>query len=321
MNLAPIPSENHFSLIPLADRDILAELLADKRSENTRKAYARDLKYFFVEVCGAEPSPQLVTEFLQLERFTAIALVLKYKARLIERKLAEATINRRLAAIKSLVSYSQKIGRCLWSLEEVEGERVQSYRDTSGIDRESFRRILAVPNRDSTKGARDYAILRLLWENALRRNELISANISDFNPGEKTLAILGKGRGSQKETISLSAGAVEAIGAWLALRPELAPDAPLFIALDNANSGHRLTGDGLYKLIRNSAKQAGISKVMSPHRCRHSSITAALDMTGGDVRRVQKLSRHKKVETVLRYDDNRVNAQGQLTDLLGSALD
>ncbi|HEY9691892.1 MAG TPA: tyrosine-type recombinase/integrase [Oculatellaceae cyanobacterium] len=63
------------------------------------------------------------------------------------------------------------------------------------------------------------------------------------------------------------------------------------------------------------AQSAGISKQLSPHRIRHSSVTAALEATGGDVRQVQKLSRHKKLDTLMIYDDNRQNAQGNVTSI------
>ncbi|CAC5339815.1 tyrosine-type recombinase/integrase [Planktothrix agardhii] len=73
-------------------------------------------------------------------------------------------------------------------------------------------------------------------------------------------------------------------------------------------------------MIRKFSQKAGISKPMSPHRVRHSSITAALDATGGDVRRVQKLSRHNDVNILMAYDDNRQNAQGEITNLLDDLL-
>jgi integrase/recombinase XerC len=60
---------------------------------------------------------------------------------------------------------------------------------------------------------------------------------------------------------------------------------------------------------------------MSPHRIRHSAITAALDATNGDVRKVQRFSRHKKLDTLMIYDDNRSNMQGEISDLLGNILD
>jgi integrase/recombinase XerC len=305
------------------DRDILKELLADKRSPNTRRAYEGDLKDFFQIVCRQEPSPQLIREFLNLERFTAIALVLQYKAHLIDKGLAEATINRRLAAIKSLVSFAQKIGKCIWSLEEIQGEKIQSYRDTSGVSQDVYKTILETCDRDSLKGKRDYALLRLLWDNALRRNEISMCDREDFDPTSKTLSILGKGRGTQKESVTLSDRSVEALKDWLASRDDdkkALDDKALFVALDRAHAGHRLTGGGIYNLVSESAKKAGVTKQFSPHRCRHSSITAALDATNGNVREVQKLSRHKKVEVLIFYDDQRINSQGRVTDLLSDLV-
>ncbi len=319
-SLATAPPRPGLFVIP--ERDLLAELLRDKRSPNTRRAYQRDLKDFFAVISdGLEPTPQLVAEFLQLERATAIALVLAFKAQQIEKRLSEATVNRRLAAIKSLVSYAQKVGKCLWSLEEITGERVKAYRDTTGIDKDAYRAVLATCNRSTIKGARDYAILRLFWDNALRRGELASCNIADLNADALELAILGKGRGTQKETVSLSEPTVAALLAWLAVRHDVAPNAPLFTAVDHAHFGHRLTGSALYNVVKEAAEKAGVSKRLSPHRCRHSSITAALDATNGNVREVKKLSRHARTDTLLIYDDNRVNAQQNVTNLLSGLMD
>jgi len=302
------------------DRDILAELLADKRSVNTRLAYAKDLKDFFVTVMAQEPNPTLVAQFLQLDRFSAIALVLKYKALLIEKKLKEATINRRLAAIKSLVDFARKVGKCDWSLEDVKGEKIQGYRDTTGISADAFKRMLAIPDCSTLKGKRDYAILRLLWECCLRRAEVSQCDIKDFDFESSRLWILGKGKGSQKTAISLSAKTVVALQDWLLTRTDVKSDRPLFISLDRASYGHRLSTTSIYKLVDAAALAAGITKKLSPHRIRHSGITAALDATGGDVRRVQKLSRHAKLDTLMIYDDNRLNHQGELTELLSGMI-
>ena len=97
-------------------------------------------------------------------------------------------------------------------------------------------------------------------------------------------------------------------------------DRPLFIALDHNYLGHRLTGTAIYGIVSTIARSAGITKRMSPHRMRHSAITAALDATDGNVRKVQKLSRHKKLDTLMVYDDNRGNMQSQVSDLLGNIL-
>lgn len=298
--------------------DILSMLLQDKRSENTRKAYRRDVELFFIATAGQEASPELINKFFSLSRAEALAVVLKYKADLISRGLAEATINRKLSALKSLATLARKMDRCSWDLSDIQGEKVQSYRDCSGVDEVAIMAMLKTPNRETLKGKRDYAILRLLWENALRRGEVVKCNIADFDQEARTLAIMGKGRGSQKELISISEKATEALQDWLQARGEAGQGEALFIALDNVNSGHRLTGESIHYITRTAGKKAGIKKVLSPHRVRHSSITAALHHTGGDVARVQKLSRHAKVETLMIYNDRRENHQGEVTAILSA---
>lgn len=139
-------------LAAITTTDTLKELLADKCSPNTRRAYAKNLRDFFNTVVGSEPNLKLIAEFLTLDRFSAISLVLKYKSVLVDRGLTEATINRRLAAIKSLVNYARRIGKCDYSLEDVKGEKIQPYRDTTGISTDSFRLLLAVPDRSTLKG-------------------------------------------------------------------------------------------------------------------------------------------------------------------------
>jgi integrase/recombinase XerC len=59
---------------------------------------------------------------------------------------------------------------------------------------------------------------------------------------------------------------------------------------------------------------------MSPHRVRHSSITAALEVSGGNVRKVQRLSRHAKLDTLMIYNDNRQNLQGEISGLLADLV-
>ena len=75
-----------------------------------------------------------------------------------------------------------------------------------------------------------------------------------------------------------------------------------------------------YKIVRRYCQKAGINKRMSPHRVRHSSITTALDKSNGNVRKVQKLSRHKNLNTLMIYDDNRNQDQLKLSNLLEQDL-
>jgi integrase/recombinase XerC len=321
-----LPSNSAVEIVPasvvgtLAERNVMEDLLATKRSENTRKAYNRDLKDFFWAIAQTEPTAELVIEFLQLSKEQALSLVLGYKQQLLSKKLSEATVNRRLAAIKALVAFAYRIGQCGWTLAELKGKKVKTYRDTTGISPVAFKRMLQIPNRRILKGKRDYALLRLLWDNVLRREEVCQVNLEDLDLEGKTLKILGKGKGTQKEAVTLSKPTVEALQDWLLARRELKRSKPLFIALDRASYGHRLTGTGVYKIVSQIAREAGINKPLSPHRIRHSGITAALEATNGDVRKVQKLSRHSDLNTLMIYDDNRKNQQGEVTDLLADLV-
>ena len=302
-HLSPVPPSTDWERV-------LTDWLATKRSPHTQRVYQKDIENFLADL-GTE-----LGKFLTLDRHKAFELVSRYKGELIQKGLKSATINRRLAAIKSLVSFSYNCGHSDFMLESVKGEKLCAYRDTTGIDPEAFKRVLGGIDRTSLKGIRDYALLILLWSNALRRSEVSKANIGDFDPTAKTLRIFGKGRGNNAETVSLGSGTVTAIEAWLEARGETNPDKALFVSVNPGYTDGRLSNQGIYNIVSDRCQSAGITKIMSPHRIRHSSITAALEATGGDVRRVQKLSRHSSLNTLLMYDDNRRNHQKEVSDLL-----
>ena len=316
-NLVPINSRlSHLTPVPTVTdwERVLSDWLATKRSPHTRRVYCKDIDNFLSDI-NLE-----LGKFLTLDRHKAYALVSRYKGDLIQNNLKSATINRRLAAIKSLVAFSYNCGHSEFMLEAVKGEKLSSYRDTSGVDSETFKQVLSAIDRGSLKGIRDHALLILLWSNALRRSEVSKANIGDFDQKSKTLRIFGKGKGNNAETVSLGIGTVMAIESWLEARGEHDPDKSLFCSVNAGYKDGRLSTQGIYNIVKERCQSAGITKTMSPHRVRHSSITAALEATGGDVRRVQKLSRHSSLNTLLIYDDNRKNHQGEVTDLLDSLI-
>ncbi|MBE5232131.1 MAG: site-specific integrase, partial [Microcystis aeruginosa PMC 728.11] len=164
--IVPInPKLSHLSPVsPDLDWDrVLTDWLNTKRSPHTQRVYRRDIENFLADL-NLE-----LGKFLTLDRHGAYAIVSRYKGELIKNNLKSATINRRLAAIKSLVSFAYNCGHCEFMLESVKGEKLCAYRDTTGIDPETFKRVLGGIDRTSLKGIRDYALLILLWSNALRR--------------------------------------------------------------------------------------------------------------------------------------------------------
>lgn len=312
--------ETYFAGVIDSDPDVLEELLRSKNSEGTRRAYRRDITDFFNRMTGQPPQRDSILEFLHLEGHKATLVVTKYRAILNEAGLSPNTINRRLAAIKSLVAYGRKLGVCNYAVD-VDSIPVQSYRDTSGVTEQEFLTVINSCERSTLAGKRDYALLLLLWGNALRRNEISTLDLRHFDGSKGTLSILGKGK-LDRVTIKLPKVTVIAITDWLIARGgDMSSSCPLFTSVDFQNSGHRLTGDGIYKIVKRLFKRAGIEKHMSPHRCRHSAITAILEKTDGNVRKAQKLSRHVKLNTLQIYDDNRNRDQLEMSELLMDGLD
>ena len=70
---------------------------------------------------------------------------------------------------------------------------------------------------------------------------------------------------------------------------------------------------------RQAIEAAGVRA--RPHGLRHAAITEALELTGGDVRRVQRFSRHRSLQTLLRYDDNRQDLAGGVARRLVEGLE
>jgi integrase/recombinase XerC len=313
--------------------NIIDLLLADKRSPQTRRAYSIDLKDFFTTFNGgAAPSPAAVQMFLSLPTPKIAESLAFYKSNLRDRGMAEASINRRLAAVKSLLKFGYRLGMCATDGRSlIDGERVQSYRDTRGIDLAHMKQLVAAPlqkHGPTPIALRDTAILLLLCENALRRAEVCKLNEEDLDERESTLRVFGKGKGTQSLKVTVSTVFIVAVKRYLETKQSTSKypfestfEKPLFLNFSrNSGQGNkRLTADGLYKIVGQYGELLGVAD-LTPHKLRHSAITAALDATGGDVRKVAKLSRHAKIETLLIYDDNRKNVQSEMTGLLSDLL-
>ena len=303
-------------------RDIYQEMLKHKRSPQTKRAYASDMKDFF-GFFDMEPSPVAIKDFLSLTKVEATALVLKWKNHLTERGLKLSSISRKVGSIKAFVKFANDIGVCDWILSSealVCSRGIQKWRDTTGVTPEWINKMLHSPDRSSVIGKRDYAILQLLWSNALRRSEVVSIDISDWD-GDRYLWILSKGR-LDRERITLNTHTIEALKVWMYDRRRFVKDdsKALFVNLDRLHELKRLSDQHIYRIVDNVAKAVNLPKKFSPHRIRHSAITAALEATNGNIREVQKLSRHSQVEILMIYDDCRKDAQGDISDLLGDLL-
>ena len=302
----------------ITQTDLIRAFLSG-RNEHTVKAYSQDLADFQGFV-GAVTVDEAANVLLANGHGPANATALAYKASLVERGLQSATVNRRLAALRSLVQLARIMGLVPWHLE-VRNVKSEPFRDTRGPGKQGFRALLQeLDGKRTPKAIRDRCALRLLYDLALRCGEVVSLDVEDVDIAQATLAVRGKGRTS-KQILSVPELTRSALQAWLDARGQQA--GPLFTNLDRASKKGRLSSVGLYKVVRGLGERIGLK--VRPHGLRHTAITEACKMAQGHgigLEEVLDFSRHsrKSIAILMVYRDRERNVQGQLAALISTAI-
>jgi integrase/recombinase XerC len=297
-------------------RTALGLWLASYRSENTRRAYRREIEAF-ARFTGKEDVTDAIAAFLALDDGPAHAIADAWRTAKLSICLSPSAINRSMAALNSLVASARRHGFTTLRLE-AKGERSQSYRDTRGPGIEGIQQMLARARRqDRRKAARDEAIIRLAFGLGLRRGEIAELNIGHADLDGGRLSIMGKGR-AERELLTLPGEVTKAIERWLSFRNSADPDEALFISLSSGQPQRRISGAGVYHLIATLGERVGVKA--RPHGLRHTAVTEALNVFSGDYRKVRAFSRHSSLDIVRRYDDNRADHGGQVAAALSAIV-
>jgi len=301
---AVVPIMQRASGLARVDRDPrrLWRSFLDSLSERTREAYRLDLTDF-AKWAGAASPAEAVVFFIGLDQGEANQVFFEYMTWLKGEGKSPATINRRRAAMRSVLALARMMGLTHNTLE-IKPLRHESYRDTAGPGMDAIRAMLAdleakagCGNRQAT---RDRAIVRLLFGRGLRVGEVVSLDLAHYDRERSRVSIKGKARGG-REWVTVPPGAKAALDTWLVVRGD-APG-PMFIGLHGPPT--RLCSRHIFRLLKT---HYGIN----PHGLRHAAITQALDIFDGDVTKVQRFSRHKSVTVLQIYDDRRQDLGGEV---------
>jgi hypothetical protein len=124
-------------LVPLApgpekSNDIWEQFLRVQIKPTTQQTYRRAILRFCQENASGQSPSHFLSEFLALPQRDAIQMVLEWRQSQIDAGLASATINQRLAAIRSLVDFANRAEICSYSLRAVKSLRNQSLSDDNG---------------------------------------------------------------------------------------------------------------------------------------------------------------------------------------------
>ena len=150
------------NILPAKLRPLVESFLSG-RNPRTLEAYRQDLQDF-ARYLGARNIDEAARRLLASGKGEANAQAFAYRADLLARGLAPASVNRRLAALRSLVKLARLFNMADFVLE-VEGVKSQAYRDTRGPGRDGVRAILdELEQHPDKKAKRDRALVRLLYD-------------------------------------------------------------------------------------------------------------------------------------------------------------
>lgn len=267
--------------------------IADERkmSANTTIAYRTDLDQLcaFLHERGIEHWSDVDSE-------TMMAFVINLK----EKRYANSTMARRLAAIKSFFSFLKERNVIHHDpTDQLDAPRVDRF-PPRAISQHQVDELLEVPLQNGTpEGIRDKAMLEVLYATGMRVSELVALNVDDVAFEHRTVRC--RGRQGRERTIPLSDPALTALEEYLDIaRPQLArqaPDDPEALFLNHR--GKRLTRQGFWLILKTYAEQVGMHD-LTPHMLRHSFAAHQL-RNGVDLRELQERLGHASIATTQMY--------------------
>lgn len=219
-------------------------------------------------------------------------------------RYAPATVNKMLAAVRGVLREafeleligSEDYQRAV-SVRSVKGDRLLRGRALLAGE---LRALFAVCKGDgSPAGARDAALLAVLYGSGLRRSEAVALDVADYGQEQESLRVRA-GKGNRERMVYLAAGQGVLIDRWLARRGTHA--GPLFCAVAKGGTiqARRLSDRAVLYIAQRRGKAAGVAH-FSPHDLRRTMIGDLLD-AGADISTVQRIAGHAQVTTTTRYD-------------------
>lgn len=251
-------------------------------SINTQSAYRSDLMQFdsFIQRCA-------------IDQVTADSIG-NFRLHLEKRGISETSILRKLQALRSFWDFLQ---REEWAthnpLAHCEFPKIWS-KLPHFLSLEQVQRLINAPSSSTFRGARDRAILALLYGCGLRVSEVCQLDICDVE--DALVRVWGKGRKQRLVPILQSS--------LLSVDQYLAHHRDRFVGKEQAlflnPLGKRLSRIAIWRSVKTYAKSAGLDQRAHPHALRHSFATHLMD-GGADIRIIQELLGHANIATTDRY--------------------
>lgn len=244
------------------------------KSENTIYAYVTDVN--------------LYTKYLNKEAMDLYTsdnkAVMAYIQHLLNQGKSERSINRIVISLRSFYGYLKS--RSL--VNDIPKITYKSNKDTKKLPQiltvEEVDKIIRSVDKDGIKGIRDNALLELMYATGMKVSELIGINVDDVNLDLSFVKCTDNKH--YERLIPIGRSACKAIEEYLKIRDRVAETGVnnLFVNLN----GHKLTRQGIWRIVKEYSHKAGINKDVNLNTFRHSFAVHMLQ-NGANVRAVQKL--------------------------------
>ncbi|MHB8574086.1 MAG: site-specific tyrosine recombinase XerD [Dehalococcoidia bacterium] len=265
-------------------------------SQNTIAAYRNDIGQF-TTFCGGSRQTAKKVSWGLVDR----TRIQEYLRSLQAKDYADATIARKVAAIKSFFGFMHAEGMVTADpTESLSSPRVGKSLPKP-ISPEEIDELLEQPLRRSTPEAkRDKAMLELLYATGMRVSELVALNITDIILSEGSAYVRCLGKGAKERTVPIHEHAAESLLCYLRESRRKLVRVPGEKALFVNRRGERLTRQGFWLILKGYAQSAHIKSGVTPHTLRHSFATHML-RGGAPLRHVQELLGHANISTTQVY--------------------
>jgi integrase/recombinase XerD len=258
-------------------------------SKNTLESYGRDVRKFL-----------LFLEEGQIKTIQEIKYenILDFLSHFKKQGFSDTTTVRTIVSIKQFFKYLllEKI------IKEDPTSQIRTPKMKKSIpgviSLEDVERVLASPNESTPEGIRDLAMLEVLYATGIRVSELIWLKLNDVNFEMGFVIVYGKG--SKERIVPIGGQAQEKLRTYMELSRPLLLKSRDSKELFVTRRAKAMTRQGFWKLIKNYALKAGITKQISPHTMRHSFATHLLER-GADLRTIQIMLGHSDISTTQIY--------------------
>lgn len=325
------------------------------RPATTRRAYSRDLVAFAAHVgfpapairpgmteaeradvrtAEAQAVAAMLTRLCHLDqlghtnergepmspRAVAVLLLEGWRDAQLEAGLSAAVINRRLSAVRTVCRVLARADMGPGAVD-VEAVPVENH-DSAKMKGPSIANLARVIDTLAASGRahdlRDLAIVLLAAQRGLRRAEIAGLRLADVDLDNCAVMVRRKGR-RDLQKVSIGGACCEALEAWLAARGPGEPTDSAFVVIGTNGKGLGMSTTAIADAVKRAGQTIGCAG-WTPHRLRHSAITAALKQCGDNIAKAQEFAGHANSQTTRRYIDDRARLEQAAVDAMADVF-